>query len=100
MSEQVFRQGDVLIKEIEELPKGLKKRQGLVVVRGESTGHAHRLDKGTVLEDQSGNLFLNLLSRAKLLHDEHKTIDLPAGKYAVIRQREYTNKDAVRLVVD
>lgn len=96
----MFRQGDLLIKEIAELPEGLKKRQGLVVVRGEATGHAHRLSKGSVLEDKKGNLFLLLLAKAELLHDEHKPITLAAGKYAVLRQREYTNKDAVRLVTD
>ena len=94
------RQGDLLITAIESLPKGLKTVSDSVILWGESTGHAHRLVGGRVYKNPEGSLFLNLLKTGQVVHDEHGTIKLPAGKYAVVRQREYSNKDAVKLVVD
>lgn len=96
---KIFRQGDVLVKEVNSLPFGLKKQANNVLVYGESTGHAHRLIGGDVLT-KGDTMYLNLLKKGKVVHEEHNTIELPVGKYIVIRQREYQNKDMVRLVVD
>lgn len=94
------RQGDLLIKKIDMLPLGLKEIADGVVLRGESTGHAHRLVGGQVFKDDAGMLFLTVKNFARLVHEEHKPIELSKGKYAVVRQKEYQSKDMTRLVVD
>ena len=94
------RQGDLLFKKIYELPKGLKNVFGGVILRGESTGHSHRLVGGDVFSDKKGLLYLIVKEGGKIVHEEHTTIKLPKGLYAVIRQREYMSKDMVRIVVD
>lgn len=86
----MWRQGDLLIKKVEKLPAKLKKRDGLVLVEGEATGHAHRLTFGEVYETNDGpTLFFNLTKPAALVHEEHATIDFEPGIYEVVRQREY-----------
>ena len=94
-----YRQGDVLFTKIEALPKKLTRRKSNVVVEGESTGHAHRLVSGRILEDAKGFLFLEVLRNTQVVHEEHNAIDLEPGYYQVIRQREYS-PEAIRLVLD
>ena len=100
MESNMKRQGDLLFTKVRELPKKLKKVQGGIILRGETTGHAHRLISGDVLKDKNGIMYLSVLTGGKVVHEEHNTISLPKGKYAVVRQREYQSKDMVRVVVD
>jgi len=94
-----YRQGDILIEKVDKLPYNLKPKEDLIIARGETTGHVHRLDGGQVLVDVAGNLFLNLIQEQTLLHEEHKPIVIPAGKYRVIKQREYDEKE-IRTIGD
>lgn len=94
------RQGDLIIKSVKELPKGLKKVRDGIILKGESTGHSHRLIGGDVFSGKDGLIYLMLAKNGSVRHEEHKPINLKAGKYVVIRQREYMAKDMVRLVVD
>jgi hypothetical protein len=97
----MFRQGDVLIRPVQKIPKGLKKvplENGRVILaHGEVTGHAHAV-LGDVeflaadLEDLEQR-FLLVESEAQVVHDEHGTITLPPGGYEIVRQREYTSAD-------
>ncbi len=41
-----------------------------------------------------------LTKAGRVVHEEHNTIDLPVGKYAVIRQREYVSSDMTKIVRD
>ena len=95
-----YRQGDVFIQNIEEMPKELKKIISGVVVIGEATGHAHRLIGGEVFKDKMGKMFLDVKKTAQLIHDEHKPIVLVKGKWAVVRQREYVSSDMTKIIVD
>lgn len=94
------RQGDVLFKKITNIPVETTLKKDNVLVYGESTGHAHRLVGGKVYQTPDNLLYLLIANKGNIVHPEHKTINLSKGKWAVIRQREYTNKDAVRLVID
>jgi len=94
------RQGDLLIRKIEKLPEGLKIDPTNIIVFGEATGHAHRLNGGSVVKSKEGLIYLDIKNKAEISHEEHKTINLEAGKYAVVRQREYLMEDMERLVVD
>lgn len=94
-----YRQGDLLLQSITSIPKSAKKLNTLILLRGEATGHTHRIESGQVFSD-SGLLYIALSNPTSLVHEEHSPIKLPKGLYAVKRQKEYASKDMVRLVVD
>jgi hypothetical protein len=104
---QLYRQGDVLIVAVEEIPDRTKmvrrsKSGRIILAHGEVTGHAHAIaepkDRAQLREDDDGNRFLQVLAPSvALVHQEHATIDLPAGDYRITRQREYTPKAIVRV---
>lgn len=108
----LWRQGDVLIQQWEELPekKSLKRKKGTILVYGETSGHTHSLaDRRTgrifeSLEENEklvGTLYLEIFAeKAKIIHPEHATITLNQGIYKVWRQREYDLQGSFRLVVD
>lgn len=100
MNNKMYRQGDLLIQEVDSLPKDIKKRENRIILWGEATGHKHQLTTGSVFDGKDGAIYLELLKGGKIVHDEHNPISLKKGKYAVIRQREYLMKDMTRLVVD
>jgi hypothetical protein len=98
----LYRHGDVLIALVRSIPDGATPQPGNVLVRGEATGHAHRIEdpKAAQLFRHQGTLYLRVSSeRASLVHEEHATIVLPRGDYRVWQQREYSPA-AIRTVVD
>ncbi len=99
---KLYRHGDVMIQECESIPEQAKKVKGNILVRGEVTGHAHRLsDPGAFQIFETPNfLFVEVTENEAILdHEEHDTITLPKGKYKVWVQREYT-PEAIRRVID
>lgn len=92
---KMYRQGDVLIIEVTDLPKEKKtverdSKGRLILAEGEATGHAHAIHASHAKMYAAGiGMFLMLKRAAELLHEEHGKIDLPPGNYQVIRQREY-----------
>ena len=96
----MYRQGDVLLMPIsaEAVPSvavaASRDRAGrFVLARGEATGHAHVIVGPDVrlltLPDDVDEMFLEIMTRARLAHEEHGPITVPAGWYRVVRQREY-----------
>lgn len=105
-----YRQGDVFLIPVAAIPKNAKevaRDNGRVILAyGEVTGHAHQIAEpdvvGAVLltsprvapltetQVRDNATFLRLMRGAQLVHEEHATIDLPAGTYEVRHQREYT----------
>ena len=92
----MIRQGDVLVREIKQIPstaKLVKKDAGRVILAyGEVTGHAHAIhNRATMFRADEGlGTYLQVAEGgADLVHDEHATIALPAGTYQVVIQREY-----------
>jgi len=118
----LFRQGDVLVVptkdvDVTTLAKVEREQGDVVLAHGEATGHKHRIpapfadlyerpDGPPLVSDRI--LHVREVSKragevsdriAKLLHEEHSTIEIPPGTYRVIRQREYT-PEAIRMVAD
>jgi hypothetical protein len=114
---QQYRQGDVLIERVVEIPAAALKQERsrrVILAHGEMTGHHHVLETvdpsdwwkqgeiSTANEKPAalaGELFLSLPQRASVTHPEHATIELPPGSYRVVRQREYSPQ-AMRNVHD
>lgn len=91
----MYRHGDLLLipqnRPRANWPRKVDKFDG-IILRGESTGHAHRLrdaESVTAYGDLSGIVEVELHGPNSLIHEEHKEIVLPEGRYTVIRQREY-----------
>ena len=100
----IYRHGDLLLKQVEKIPKNLRERKGGMVAEGEATGHHHRLVGGQVLEPESPEgkiVYLHIPEAGAIVHEEHSRIDLPAGDYEVVHQREYDPyANAARQVAD
>ncbi|MBD3282073.1 MAG: hypothetical protein GF387_00450 [Candidatus Portnoybacteria bacterium] len=89
----LYRHGDLLIKQIKELPKKLKAISGGTLALGEATGHHHTIvaDKQALqlFEDTNGNKYFSLTKPAPLTHQEHKTIEIETGYYRVDVEKEF-----------
>ena len=102
-----FRQGDVLLSAVTAIPPTAKPARvtgdRVVLARGEASGHAHAVPAtgAQLFQDRaSGRAYLAVGKLgARLQHEEHAPIRLPAGYYEVIRQREYT-PTAIRRAAD
>ncbi|MFI6277745.1 hypothetical protein [Streptomyces sp. NPDC050988] len=104
-----YRQGDVLVVAVDELPLQMlpvPREDGLVVLaHGEVTGHRHAIAEphAELLAppgDDDETRFLRIVgASARLVHEEHAAIILPGGVYQVIRQREY-NPDVNAVFVE
>lgn len=104
----MFRQGDVLIIPVEQIPakaKRVEREQGRVILaHGEATGHAHAIFDADVELFETADavdrwLRVQSPQGAPVVHDEHAPIVLPKGDYLVRRQVEYS-PGAIRQVAD
>lgn len=103
MKNAIYRQGDVLIRQIQSLPsQKAQTRLNGILAYGEVTGHAHRVEdmaKAEVLE-VGNNLYLRVGEEGvRIVHDEHSPVYIPPGNYEVEIQREYTPEE-IRNVAD
>ena len=98
----MLRQGDVLLREVSELPAGVKriKTAGRVILaEGEATGHNHTLPETAELYELDGKMWIVVPEASELVHQEHDAIQVMPGTYWIVRQREYTPA-AIRRVSD
>ena len=85
---KMYRQGDILFRKVESLPRKPRKLKTDIIVKGEATGHAHRIEHGTLF--MSGAvMFIEADKGATIVHEEHAPIELEPGIYEVVRQREF-----------
>jgi hypothetical protein len=97
----MWRQGDVMIQQCEEVPAEARRVKKPVVAEGEQTGHTHRVKEfgSAELYRFRDNLYLRVLSdQAEVVHPEHDTIALPRGTYRVWKQREFTESRPRRVM--
>ncbi len=91
----VYRQGDVLIRQVVKAAgtKPIEREGGKVVLaHGEVTGHSHAIaakEAHFALNEQTQARYLTLDKASFLRHEEHSEIQLPAGDYEIVIQREY-----------
>ena len=99
-----YRQGDVLVERVREIPAGLTKQEAsgrIILAHGEMTGHHHSVDADAAdwWKSENGEQFIQVKTATEVVHPEHGPIALPKGKYRVRRQREYS-PEAIRNVAD
>ncbi len=90
------RQGDLLFVGC-ELPKGVsivERVDGrLLLSLGTATGHAHAIHTPDAKLYAAGPIrFIMAPSGVQVVHDEHAAIELPAGTYRVVRQKEWRDE--------
>ncbi|MFI2373417.1 hypothetical protein [Streptomyces sp. NPDC018833] len=108
-----YRQGDVLLRAVPRLPEDAEPvaREGgrVVLAHGEATGHSHAIAEPHAhlfasRDDELNGItdrYLDIVgSSALLTHEEHDPLTVPAGRYLVLRQREFTGDTATRDVTD
>ena len=104
----LYQQGDVLIRLVDAIPEGLTERKDGILAEGEATGHAHRIvgDEAKLFESSVGDVFMDVPRRIEVVHEEHKKISVPPGKYQVSIVQEYDHfaeefqRATIRNVVD
>jgi hypothetical protein len=98
----IWRQGDVFIIAVNNLPQLGRVERRPVLAEGEVTGHTHSLEDpaaGQVFAVR-GELYLDVVAdSATIVHEEHSPVTVPRGGYSVRIQREYSPKE-IRQVVD
>jgi hypothetical protein len=100
------QQGDVIIRNVTEIPDGAvrvkRTLKGFVLAEGEATGHAHRIvEHGAELYEKDGILYIKVEKPVQVKHEEHKPITLTEGIYRVGHVREYDPfKEEARRIVD
>lgn len=103
--ETIYRQGDILfVKTDENIAAGTvaeKRINGrLIVAAGEATGHHHAIaEKDAEIVATPEIRWLKAPSGANVVHEEHRTIELPSGTYRIVQQRVY-HAGKVQRVVD
>ncbi len=108
---QAIRQGDILLVPIPGLGSSTKYQvvppeDGRhILARGEVTGHHHSIaihDRIALFrEDGSGGgLFLMAGVPTVLEHQEHTALEVPAGSWAVLRQRTVSSSGRAQMVAD
>ena len=103
----VIRQGDVALVRVKSIPADAIEQQitgrKLILALGEATGHHHRfefLDETQSIKlyvAHSGARYLDVSAPADLLHEEHSTARVPAGKWLLPVQVEYTPQELRRV---
>lgn len=105
-----LQQGDVLIKEVEEIPEGLTFSKTNTLQYGELTGHAHRLHEGEFEiylnpkeqdKDGNGRKYLRVVRPTELRHEEHRPFIIHPGIYEIGIVKEYDHFEEIeRRVAD
>jgi hypothetical protein len=100
----IYRHGDLMITPCKSIPSSIDKKSDTILLEGEATGHMHALKKGEVypIEPTNENNFLlgyfEVKEKTSLTHPEHKTIEVPPGKYKFFAQREYDPQENRRVI--
>ena len=102
----VIRQGDVLLVRVKAIPKDAIEQpiEGtkLTLAYGEVTGHHHRFEfmdtsYNVKLYSKGGDRYLDVSAPLALLHEEHSTAKVPAGKWMIPQQVEFTPAELRRV---
>ncbi len=89
-----YRQGDVLLHPIKDLPENLGEEQNTdgssILAEGEEHGHFHRMNFEAAplfLSNDGMGMALNVKQATDLTHEEHSAIPVMPGAYDVVIQR-------------
>lgn len=84
----IYRHGDLIFQKLDEVVDGEPVTR-LVIAEGEVTGHAHVLVAEVGTQIRGNKTKFTLTGKAKLIHQEHDTIEFQPGTYVVLNEREH-----------
>lgn len=99
---KIYRQGDCMLLEVKALPEGAARQKvrgkKLTLLLGEATGHHHRFefvntDHNVKLFHAGAARYVEVVKPARLLHEEHSTVDVPPGVYQIPVQVEWSDEN-------
>jgi hypothetical protein len=106
----LYRHGDLIFKQLDKLPEGLKKldlnNKSFTLALGEVTGHKHVIvaekdEDMKIYQDAEGHYVLEIGAPTKLSHEEHNTLTFQPGIYIMGNEREHDYfEKAARQVLD
>ena len=91
---RVYRQGDVMLKQVNSLPKDVRPVRRRLRMCGE-TGNPHVLEGGYRLYRSGSRLYVVVEEPCRLVHPEHQLILVKPGIYRVERVRSFDLADAL-----
>lgn len=87
------RHGDIVLHPISSVPVDKYPRvQGNALAVGSATGHTHRFEPAENAElynENGGTMVLRVLKPVRLVHEEHRDIELAPGDWRVSHKRQY-----------
>lgn len=83
----LLQQGDILLERCDEI-KG-EKQAHLILSESKVTGHKHEIVGNAELFLDGTDMYLKVIDTVKLVHEEHKSIEVERGNYKVRKAREY-----------
>ena len=103
MMSKLFRQGDLLIREISSIPYTAKPISTNIIADGEKTGHNHTLNGShqifETVEPAQKQIHFEAKQELKIEHPEHNTIIIPKGIYTVVHERSFNPCDDIEIEV-
>lgn len=94
------QQGDCLIKET-KIPVEAQKILTQVLIESQVTHHAHRVTGKAEVLKQGETLYIRAVDPFDVVHEEHKTLTIPAGEYFIDHVQEYDHlTEEARAVAD
>lgn len=97
---EYFQQGDVMLKP-SEIPKGAKKLATRSLKASQVTGHSHTAQAPAAVYRHEEGLYVKAPKKFRLTHQEHKTLEIPAGAYLVDEVQEFDHlSEEARAVAD
>ncbi len=97
-----YQQGDVTIRPVDAIPEDAKDAGTRVLAEGEATGHKHLATAEDVrLFLDEGILYMRAPRGTTIVHEEHRTLEIPPGDYQIGIVREYDHfAEEVHPVID
>jgi len=99
-----IQQGDVIIKTTVHPKKEWgKKLNHLILQQSDVSRHSHKVVGKAILysTNKEDEFFLDVLKKSKVVHEEHKALSIPKGKYFVYGIRELDHfEEEIRRVKD
>lgn len=106
----IIRQGDVMLLEIDKLPKDAKEVEPvngkLILALGEATGHHHRFEQTENVrcfvsnDNNVEHRFYVIENRLVIEHEEHSPLEVDRPLYEQIYQYETSDDDEPVPVID
>ena len=90
-TDRIFRQGDLLISRVWEIPSNAIAKSTNIIGEGEKTGHTHTLNgQHQIFEAADYNaIYFEAKEEVSIEHPEHNTIQIPKGMYTVVHERQH-----------